>query len=515
MFRNKPKHQRAAQLAAVSLSAAVLLTACGGNAAQTQNGSASTNAGQADDAPTKITVMSQFFSPTPPATDGPVEQEIEKATNTDLTIQWVSANNYIDKFNVTLASGSIPDLILVSNPFDPVFLKAAKQGAFWDVSPYIQDYPNIASNISQVAWDLTKIEGKNFGVPRPRPSEGDIFFVLRKDWLDNVGLQPPTTIEELHQVMKAFTEQDPDGNGQHDTIGFTGYVNPTDMGSLWAFERVFTKATGEWKLMDNGELVHTALLPETRESLLFLNQAYNEGLIPKDFASMKVSQSKDMFKAGQAGMIEEKTGTMQEYYDIFKAADPNFDFLNLYPLTNVEGFNTKGPGFSGMNAIPKSVPEEKMKKILAMIDQWMSEDVFILHSQGIEGVHHTVKDGEIVIDSEKVIADAIGDYNQIVYVADPYASTVKKTFPEEAKKFYAAVQDERAKTSVVDVGIGLQSETGLTYMPELRKKIQDLKTKIILGGEPIEAWDKYVETLKSDSNFQKVTAEMNEAYKSR
>ncbi len=121
--------------------------------------------------PTKVHIMSHFFSATPPSKDSPIKEETEKATNTKLEIDWVSANNYGDRFNVTLASGELPDLMLVPDPFSPVFRQAVDQGAFWDVSPYIDDYPNIKNGIEEIAWDLTKMNGANYVIPRPRPAE--------------------------------------------------------------------------------------------------------------------------------------------------------------------------------------------------------------------------------------------------------------------------------------------------------------------------------------------------------
>ncbi|MGG4035946.1 extracellular solute-binding protein [Paenibacillus cisolokensis] len=517
--------KRYAILLSAFLTLVLVLSACGGTAGngggqsgsgsqQAGSGGSAGNSGSSGAEPVNITIMSHFFNTTPPAADNPVELEIEKATNTKLDIQWVSSNNYGDKFNVTLSSGKMPDLILVNDPFNPVFLRAAKQNAFWDVSPFIQDYPNITAGIPDIAWELTKIDGANYGVPRPRPAEGEAFFVFRKDWLDNLGLDAPQTADELYAVMKAFVEDDPDGNGKRDTVAFAGQVNASDMGTLARFEQFFTKSTGEWALRD-GELVFTALLPETREALEYLNRAYHDGLIPADFASLKLTQVKDMFKAGTAGIIVEKAGTMQEYYEALKAADPNFEFMNLLPIVQIDGYNPKGPGFAGINAIPRSVPEEKLKAILQMINDWMEEDVFLLHSQGIEGVHHKVENGEIVIDSEKVLADGIGDFNQIVYVADPYASSVKTTFPEEVQQLYKQIQDERARTSVADFSLGLYSETALAYLPELRKNQQDLKTKVILGSASLEEWDKFVEQLSNDPSFIKMTEEINESYKAR
>jgi len=494
-------------LLVLTLVVSMILSACSSNEKTSTEESG-------DDGPTKIRIMSHFFNPTPPSDDNAVKKEIEKATNTKLNIEWVSANNYTDKLNVMLASGDLPDLLLVPDPFNPVFRKAAEQGAFWDVSPFIDDFPNLSKTIDPIAWDLTKMNGGNFGIPRPRPSEGEAFFVLRKDWLDNVGLDIPKTSDELYEVMKAFTYGDPDQNGKDDTIGIAGQIDPTGMASLANFEGIFTGATGDWKDV-NGKLVHTATLPEMKDALEFLARAYKEKLIPEDFASLQLSQVKEMFQANKAGMISEKTGAMQENYDPLSKIVKDFDFMNLYPLTSINDYNPKGPGFSGINAIPKSVPEEKLKKILAMLDRWVQDDVFPLHSQGIEGVHHKVENGEVVVDTEKLIQEGVTDFNQILYVSDPYASTVKPVFPEEVQTFYAEVQDERANTSVADVSIGLYSETGQTYLPELTKKIMDLKTKIILGREPLSTWDQFVTELKADQNFIKLSEEINQSYKER
>jgi putative aldouronate transport system substrate-binding protein len=509
------------------LALSVVVTACSGGSGTTSKGAATattepsatagSDAGKDDnkqEEPIEVRIMSHFFGATPPSKDNAVELEIEKATNTKLNIEWNSAQNYQDKLNVVLASGDFPDLMLVpnTNPLqNAVFARAATEGAFWDVSPYIDDYPNIKNKIPATAWDLTKINGGNYVIPRPRPSEGESFFVLRKDWLDNVGLGMPTTSHELYEVLKAFTENDPDQNGKKDTVGFVGNVTEDGMGDFVHFESIFTGINGEWG-EKNGELVFSAFLPEMRESIEYVTRAYKEGLIAQDFASLQLSQSKEIFSAGKAGARVEKTGAFQEYYNIFVENSPDFEFTNLYPVTNINGYNPKGPGFSGGNAIPKTVPEEKMKKILAMIDSWMEDDVFALH-QGLEGTHYKVENGEKVFDSVQQQKDGVGEYNQIVYVADPYANTVKLTFPKEAQELYAQIQDERAKTGVASIGTSLVSEAGRTYLPGLRKDLTDLKIKIILGGESITAWDALIEKVKNDSKMQTVIAEIEEAYK--
>lgn len=478
------------------------------------NGSQETAASGSTGA-TDVTVMSHFFGAAPPDPNGEIQKDIEKATNTNLKITWVSANNYTDKLNVTLASGDIPDLVMIGDPFgNTVFRSMVQQGAFWNIGPYINDYPNFTRDIAPVAWTLTKMNGGNYGIPRPRPSEGDSFFVIRKDWLDKLGMKVPANTDELYAMMQAFTNKDPDGNGKNDTFGFTGYINPTDMGSFGQFESVFTGANGMWKL-SNGKLEFTAFLPEEKQALEYLNRAFKEGLIPPDFASIKLSQSKDLYESGKAGMIVDKTGTMTNYTDVMKQNNPNVDYNSFYPLTSVNGYNPKGPGFAGVLAIPRTVPQAKMKKILAMVNRWMDQDVFDYQHWGVEGRDYTVKDGQKVLDSKQYQDDGLGEFNQIVYVSDPYASTSKDYFPQAAQTFYKKVQDDRVKTSVADESIGLYSATAQTYLPDIQKGLVDIKTKIILGVEPISAWDSFVAKLANDANMQKIINEMNAAYKDR
>ncbi|MBD2846071.1 extracellular solute-binding protein [Paenibacillus sp. IB182496] len=514
----KKQQQRTMWAVSATLVGTLVLSACGGNEGNAgSNGEAGANEA---DGPTAISVMSHFFTPTPPAKDNPVEQRIEELTNSELDIQWVSANNYTEKLNVALASGELPDLVFINDPFTPTFRTAVSQGAFWDLKPFIDDYPNLKATLTDTAWELTTMNDGNYGIPRPRPSEADSFFIVRQDWLDQLGLEQPRTADELYEVMKAFKTQDPDGNGKADTIGYAGYLNPTDMGSMGLFEAIFTGATGTaggsvlWKDVD-GELVFTALLPEMREALAYMAKGYQEGLFPADLASMKVSQVRELFQAGGAGLIAEKSGAFETYTKPMQELFPELVMTDLVPLVEVNGYNPKGAGFSGMNAIPKTVSEEKVREILDVYDTWVTDEVFKLHSEGIEGVHHTVENGEVVLDADKIQADGISSYNQIVYVADPYDSSSKEWFPEDAQALYRDIQDQKEATSVADVSIGLYSETAQTYQPELLKELQDIKTKIILGTEPIDAWDAYIEKLQSNANFVKLAEEMNAAYQAR
>lgn len=518
---NQKKRRGYKGVGAVLLTLPVLLTACGGGASQQPKAQSA----QSEEAgPLELSIMTITPSSPPAADDNVIKRAIEKATNSKMNIQWVSNNIYKDKLNLTLASGQIPDLTFISDPFSSSFRSLVNQGVFWDISPYIKDYPNLQKGIPSIAWELTKLDdGKNYGIPRARDENDESFFIIRKDWLDKLGLKPPTTTDELYQVMKAFVEQDPDGNGKQDTVALAASITPDDASNwggvgpvLGTIESAFTGVNGKWKL-DGDKLVYTALLPEVRQALEYNAKAYKEKLLPEDLLSLKTTQIRDLFKGNKAGIVVDKTGTGNRVYttDLRKLV-PEFSDTQFYPLTSINGYTPKGTGFNGILAIPKSVPEPKMKRILKLIDQWTAPEVSAIQRFGFEGVHYTLENGVKIVNFDKLNADNASDFNQIVNSIDPSLDQTPPTPDMKAADDQRkVVQAERAKVSKADISVGLNSPTALKISPQLDKQIQDLKSKIIIGREPITAWDDFVAKLKTNPDFVKMTEEMTEAYHKR
>ncbi|GAA4868791.1 extracellular solute-binding protein [Paenibacillus vulneris] len=497
----------AGTMAALLLSSALLAACGGGKAAGKTEGAAQ------DSGPLELSIMTVTPSTPPASDDNVIKREIEKATNSKMSIRWVSNNIYTEKLNIALASGDIPDLTMINDPFNSTFRTMVAQGAFWDITPYIKDYPNLQNGTPKIAWELTKMEdGKNYGIPRARDENDEAFLIVRKDWLDKLNLKPPTTTEELYAMMKAFAEQDPDGNGKNDTFGLsTGFDT-----LLGTFEGIFTGVNGKWKL-EGDKLVYTAFLPEVRKALEFTTQAYKEKLLPEDQLSLKLTQVRDLYKGNRAGSVIDKTGTGNRVYatDLRKLV-PTFKDTDFYPLTSINGFTPKGTGFNGILAIPKTVPEAKMKRILKLIDTWMTNEVGAIQRFGLEGVHHNVVNGVKVTIPEKLNADNASDFNQIVNPTDPSLDAAAPTPDMKAADDQKRrIQEERAKISVPDISVGLSSPTALMVLPDLEKQILDLKSKIVIGREPISAWDDFVAKTKNSPDVIKMTEEMTQAYHKR
>jgi putative aldouronate transport system substrate-binding protein len=492
------------------LISSLLISACSSagtasnQAKTTETKAASSNAGK----PTEIKIMVDYTMPQPPASGNPVWTEFEKRTNTKLNIQWILGANYNDRLNVALAAGDIADLVKIPGPTNALFRQMVKQGAFWDLTPYVKNYPNLKS-IDQRIWDNTSIDNKYYAVPSARPLDGGAYFDIRKDWLDKLGLKMPETMDDLYKVMKAFKDNKPDG--KPDTIGYTMRLNNL-------VEEVFTGTVGKWKVKD-GKLVEMNLEPEMKEALAYQRKLYDEGLIPKDFPVLKENQFWDLASSGRAGVTAATPeGLFRWTMDQWKH-DPKVNWtpiVGLSPKTGDKPFAPQGIGFNGILAIPKSVPEEKMKAILAFIDYGSGGDGLDLTLYGIKGVHYNINDG-FKIATAKAATDSVGTGSWGKMFSTPvddlwqFAAGMPKNVYERNMNYAKA----QAKISVPNPTVGLVSETEVKLGADYDKKIDDFKTQVVIGKATMEDWDHFVDQLKKDANYQKIISEMNAAYQAK
>lgn len=483
-----------------------VLTACSGGAAP----ASTTGTGATADSgpPTEISIFTEFSTPEPPAADNPVTKEFEKRTNTKLTITWASPNAWEEKQNVMLASGDMPDLMKIKDMKQTQAITMIKQGAFWDLTPYLKDYKNLSAYPKEI-MDSVKVNGKQYILPSVRPLHGSSFFNIRQDWLDNVGLKMPHTMDEFYTAMKAFVEKDPDKNGKADTYGYNGknWEKVLD---------VFNKSNGKWKEQD-GKLVDTDLEQGTREGLVYLNKMYKDKILPEDFVAMKTTDFENMAKTGKVGVQMDTTEGVFRATEGAQKLDPKADFVAMTYLESAAGkMVSTGSGFAGLYVIPKKVPEAKMKKILALMDYGASEEGFELACYGLKDIHFTVVDG-FKTATDQAVKDSVSQssFGKIFERFDPYLWAYRVGMPKATFERNKKIIDERANYGVSDVSIGLMSDIDLKMGPDFKKKMDDMKVKVIMGKEPIESWDAMVKSFKADANYLKMIDEFNKSYQDR
>src|SRR5699024_9700109 len=244
----------------LTLLATTVLSACGGEKAEGNSGNSS------EEKDNVMTIMTMFLDATAPTGNNELQLALEEHTGYKMKVNWVPNTNYADKMNITLASDDIPKVMVASKSGS--FIKSAENDAFWDLTDYLQDYPNLSQANPDVLQN-SSVNGRVYGVYRSRDIMRTCVFV-RKDWLENLNLEMPETTEDLYNLAKAFTENDPDGNGKDDTTGvvipsWPGAINsssPYDALAIWF------GAGNAWKEVD-GKLEPSFMQPEYLESIQF------------------------------------------------------------------------------------------------------------------------------------------------------------------------------------------------------------------------------------------------------
>ncbi|MFM9279434.1 extracellular solute-binding protein [Paenibacillus jiagnxiensis] len=314
----------------------IMLSACSGtNGKENDSAAESTTPGTADGGsepgdpfgkyPETITLTyGKSVDPTDkslPAGDTPETNQysryVKEHLNIDTKVTWQAATgtNYDQKVNLAISSNDLPDALVVKDTQLRAMVKSGQLADLTDVfnkyaSPAMKSYMEKTNGVSSEA---VTFDGKMYAIPSIQvQSDGVHQMWIRKDWLDKLGLQPPKTIEELEKVAKAFVEQDPDGNGQKDTIGIAGQQNGDRLyanflestNNTYGLDPIFgayKSYPGFWVKDASGNPVYGSTLPETKQALAKLRDMYANGLIDKEIGIRK--SASETVVNGKAGIF--------------------------------------------------------------------------------------------------------------------------------------------------------------------------------------------------------------------
>lgn len=217
-----------------------------------------------------------------------------------------TSDAYLQKINVTLASGELPDVVLVN----PSQLKQLVDSEMVeDMTQYYNDYASEqlkqymsvegTGNIDSVTFD-----GKMMAIPETvAMNEGTQYLWIRNDWLKKLNLQPPKTMDDVLKIAEAFTTKDPDGNGKNDTFGLpvTKDLYSGCMGTEGFFAG-YHAYPNMWVEDGSGKLVWGSTLPETKVALQKLADMYKSGQIDKEFGVKDGGKVAETVIAGKFGL---------------------------------------------------------------------------------------------------------------------------------------------------------------------------------------------------------------------
>ncbi|KRE46815.1 extracellular solute-binding protein [Paenibacillus sp. Soil724D2] len=487
----------------IIVGAAALLTGCGSDSSPAAGGTG-TSAATASKEPLKLSIMTLMYAE-PPKADSDVQKKIEEYTNTKLDISWVPNSSYKDKVNVTIGSGELPKAMLVQNNKDSNILSAIRSGMFWEVGPYLSAYPNL-SKMNKSVFDNIKVDGKIYGLYRARDlSTSGIIF--RNDWLKTVGLSEPKTMDELYNILNAFTFNDPDKNGKQDTVGLTEEKVMDGFNTVASY----MGAPNGWEVKD-GKLSPDFLSPEYYEAMKFYKKLYDEKLIKQDFPVLNNQQKKDDINQGKAGAVISNMIDAAGYQATLTKTFPGADIDVVSRIKGPKGERTYGgQGYNSVFMFPKSSvkTEAELKQILGFYDKLSDQKMLDLLGWGIEGRHFKVEEGKPVFIDQKLQDTEVGSNYLQLQVAKYTAKTTGKE-TQLMEKYGKMIRDNEA-IAVNNPSNPLDSSTQTTKGSELKQIIDDSRTKFVLGKLDEAGWKQAIEQWRK-AGGDKVIEEFSAQY---
>ncbi|MEK3912236.1 ABC transporter substrate-binding protein [Paenibacillus sp. FSL H7-0331] len=268
---------------------------------------------------------------------------LEDKTNIHIDWEVAPEKTFQEKLNVSLASGDYPD-VLLNMSVSPIQQSIyGKDGVFIALNPYIDKYgvemKKMFQQVDYAKGLMTMPDGNIYSVPQVNEcyhcALGQKMWIY-KPWLDKLGLKMPTTTDEFYQVLKAFKEKDPNGNGKPDEIALVGATNgPSSTLDLF-LTGSFLEKDFNLRFVKDGKVQVAYNQLEWKEALKYMNKLYAEGLIAPQSFTQDRNQLKQMGLNPEipiAGVIASQNQTV--FVDV---DSPRFkDYVSIPPLKGPAG----------------------------------------------------------------------------------------------------------------------------------------------------------------------------------
>ena len=363
----------------------------------------------------------------PPPEDWIVKQIVKDKLNINLSLSALpsSENDQDQKINAAGAANTLPDIFMVSNKVLPRLVEnqlLASVDDMYDMMPNRTSKLYDADAKAFTTFTVTE-KGKSvqhsFGLAQPGSIVRNEGVLIRKDWLDKLGLQVPKTTDEFLEVMKAFTFKDPDGNGKDDTYGLGGYleVSATNEGLGRRFDPIMGAfgVAGTWNLSSAETAGLNVLKPEYFDAMSFFKQIVDAQVIDPNWLAYKKDDFRAAWKQGKFGIMREQNAaySSKSNYAPFDKNFPDGEWLIIDPPVGPTGKSSVGTYSQSYRiyAVSKKAADAGKKEAIAKLLEWMSSDEgYYLLGWGEEGKNY-VKNADGIPTAEG-LADPSQAYTQ-------------------------------------------------------------------------------------------------------
>ncbi|WP_371811508.1 extracellular solute-binding protein [Sporosarcina sp. Te-1] len=444
-------------------------------------------------------------------------KEYEKMTNIKVDWTTVQTEALAEKRNLSLTGGDYPEVYFASAFSKTDLLKYGQQGIFLPLNDYIDKYaPNFKALLEEypsVKQGITMADGNIYGFPAIYDPN---FEALRagapwvmQEWLDNLGLKEPETTEEFYQMLKAFKEKDPNGNGKPDELGWGGGYGINEFisylrGSFGLNKQGSMNINLDFK-PGTEEFRFVPATDEYKEMLEYLHKLYSEGLINQDVFTT----------TPQEFAAESAKGNFGALNSIDPAELLKIDgYVGLPVLEGPHGeraYNTVSNGLGNMGMFVLTDKTKNPEAMVRWMDYFYGDEGNKMFFMGFEGVTYeedsagnfnyldTITDNPDGLNMDQAISQYLtwpgGYYPGIVRQKFFQGAESKENSTLNAEK----VKPYRIKDEDILPGINYtveESERVSAIMTDIQTYVDEMTATFITGKTDLSKWDEYVKTLE-------------------
>lgn len=216
-------------------------------------------------------------------------------------------DRYDELVNILAKDQTLPDVLVIS---DRAILKELVE------NDLIEDLTDVYENCTTPRikemfesygsdlWDMGSFDGRLMAIPETVTDHGPRLLWLRKDWMDELGLEEPKTLEDAFDIIESFVANKMGTSDGEDPVGLvcdTDLVGNTS--SSYSVEPVFDKfyASPQQWVNQNGQIVYGSVTQETQNALSYLHELYERGVLDQNFALRAQNNLRDLVVDGKCG----------------------------------------------------------------------------------------------------------------------------------------------------------------------------------------------------------------------
>ena len=432
------------------------------------------------------------------------------------------------KLNTLMASGTAPDLVFTYNRL--LFTQFARNGGLQDLGPAIEEFgPNVKEVTGKMGvLKYGFVEGAQYAIPATRSNPNHKMESIRADWLEKVGMDVPTTTDELVTVLKAFRDA-PAGTFGVDRVIPYGLVGKADD----FVPHNFTNWNSMYAFFDHSEeaLITTPepLRKGFKEFMQFMNMLYTEELLDPEFstdtgeiAEAKITNGnvgffsgawwvlpQDNYHADYTTMKEVVPGAELKAIEVFQNADGNY-YKAQYPPVGLYLFSPKTAGTA----------EGVVKYVNWMLKDEVSKTIMF----GMEGEHYDYDENGLPmpIDLEHNKKTHTYIRGDLILPWNGYPSTLGAkvvdalnvvNYPESNRAYAAEANRIAGQDAVPEILYNAQIKAEEEHMPELNAIYEEYWIKMIVADNFDSVYAEFMDAIEA-RGIKDIQAERTEYFKS-